>query len=463
MGEPEDMIDRGAAGRRRSHFTEREEPPKRPWWVFPVGALAPEAAWLIARLLRSLGLFPERDYLEFSESAKFLVLACAMAGLLWLSEVVTSQGRAIRHSLRTVILFQLMAVSLYAWEKNMAPWGQVRDIEGHEGKVLQAEFSPDGSTILTLGSEGTARRWDAATHACLQAVTCIGPFASSPDGTRLATTGPANVVSIWDTALGEPPAGMAGHGGPIASVEFSPDGERLVTAGADGTVRVWNLSGVAQPTVLAGGPKTPVSVSCSPDGRIFAAGGAEGSLHFWDARSLEPAGTRMGSGGPISSIEFSTDGRRIGLASSRAPGAVRGEKFTVNLSDGKRSTLRLYRLGERSVRFSPDGRRAIVTSRYCVAIWGLRPYDILWSKKGDYVDASYSPDGNRMVTVSADGAVQVLRRQREEEAWGLLIMPEFWGLVFFATMLAWSARDDSRRYWRQARGFKERCRHETER
>jgi WD40 repeat protein len=64
--------------------------------------------------------------------------------------------------------------------------------------VLRAEFSPDGTRVLTASADGTARLWDLS-------------------GRRIAT--------------------FAGHADAIEDAAFSPDGRWIVTASGDGTAR----------------------------------------------------------------------------------------------------------------------------------------------------------------------------------------------------------------------------------
>ncbi len=72
----------------------------------------------------------------------------------------------------------------------------------HAGPVRSAEFSPDGSRVVTAGEDQTAR--------------------------------------VWNTATGEPVTPPLWHKGVVWHARFSPDGRFVVTASGDTTARVWD-------------------------------------------------------------------------------------------------------------------------------------------------------------------------------------------------------------------------------
>ena len=91
---------------------------------------------------------------------------------------------------------------------------------------------------------------DAATAAGMPSLTSLtghtGMVSSvgfSPDGTRIVSGGTDGTVRVWDSATGDPVHTLTGHTHSVSSVGFSPDGTRIVSGGGDdGTVRVWDAT-----------------------------------------------------------------------------------------------------------------------------------------------------------------------------------------------------------------------------
>src|SRR5207248_243872 len=109
-----------------------------------------------------------------------------------------------------------------------------------------AEFSPDGSRILTGSQDGLARFWDARSGQPLSPwLRHEGPVtlaAFGADGRLAATASFDGTVRLWDAATGEAVGPALRHGAAVVSVEFSADTHRLLTASKDGTVCLWDVS-----------------------------------------------------------------------------------------------------------------------------------------------------------------------------------------------------------------------------
>ena len=104
---------------------------------------------------------------------------------------------------RSIIGLVLPYNSLSVWDDTDATIDLTDLPSKRDGAVTSAVFSPDGSRIVTAGTDGTAR--------------------------------------VWDAARGVAIAAPIEHGGWVNSAAFSFDGSRIITVSTNGAARIWGV------------------------------------------------------------------------------------------------------------------------------------------------------------------------------------------------------------------------------
>src|SRR5207245_986735 len=112
-----------------------------------------------------------------------------------------------------------------------------------------AKFSPDGRRILTASDDGTARIWDGRTGEPLTPLLRqrgrVQAANFSPDGTQIVTVGgvpgSAGVANVWNAETGQLVTSIPPQEREIFTARFSPDGRWILMDGADQTARAWSV------------------------------------------------------------------------------------------------------------------------------------------------------------------------------------------------------------------------------
>jgi len=248
------------------------------------------------------------------------------------------------------------------------------------GSKVAAEFSLDGTRVLTISFDGPVRIWEPVSGKLLATLaTEDGKVCAefSPDGKRVLTA--SGKAQVWDAATGKLLLLLGGENETgIGAAHYSPNGERIVTIERK-TVRIWDATTGRLVAVLTSGHGDMRTAQFSPDSRRVATGSEE--LRVWDTATgklLVAFGWRgRFSDQLMSQVEFSPDGSRLLSVA---------EKYSAKIWDAATGWLvaQLWTKDARSRRgdgdgamrdahFSADGMR-IVTAAWMnrAQVWTLR-------------------------------------------------------------------------------------------
>ena len=297
---------------------------------------------------------------------------------------------------------------------------QIRSIE-----ATYAFFSPDGSRVLTLGSDEVARSWITETgQSDDKPEIDLRPLLDAHDGSLSAVqfsrdgkyivTACRNVARVFEWGSFRQLAQFDGHSAAITWVSFSHDGRHVVTASVDNTAIVWRMGDAIPIAVLSGHEGGLNTAFFSPDGSQILTTASDGTARTWDAATGRSIRVFEGHDSAIRSGTYSPDGTRIVTASVDQ---------TAVIWDAQ-SGARLHTLQARGsvnwAEFSPSGGFVITAigsfftgdGDVSARIWNAetgREYVALLGHIDIVQSAAFSDDQQYVLTRSLDGAAKIWR------------------------------------------------------
>jgi WD40 repeat protein/serine/threonine protein kinase len=263
----------------------------------------------------------------------------------------------------------------------------------HNHGVLTARFAPDGRHVLSASFDTTARLWNAQTGAqaaVLNQCSYLLDASFTLDGREVVTASADGMVRAWE--LPREPAGemTLAHPGNVLHAEFSHDGRFLLTAGTDHTARVWDSQtghALCAPLQHRG---AVYYATFSPDDKLIVSSSADGTARIWDVTSGKQMGEDLVHSNTVWHAEFDLQGKRVVTASGGFRRmAAASSTLLRDFSEGQGTPSEAG--GQARVWDARTGRPLTEPLRHDDAV----------------VYAGFSPDGNRIISTSADRTAQL--------------------------------------------------------
>jgi RNA polymerase sigma factor (sigma-70 family) len=306
-------------------------------------------------------------------------------------------------------------------------------LPGHRDVVFAA--ASRGKTITTLGTDGSAWLWDAATGKALRRLDLprgAAPWAVSADGEHVAWLEHGETFRVWNVVTDKERGAIQTEGtGPFSAVRLTPDGGLLAAQSQNGARTVWDTAtgkkvgqpvdpvtdlvfmGRALPERWVIGTHPPLAFS--QDGRMLASldievvmkrdgNGNEAPYSYQKVRLADSTTGRVlrTFGKKIreeTALAFSLDGQS--LATRDREGVVLWEIASA------KPRLRIQALpsGIPALAFSPDSRVLATAAWKTVHLLDADTGNLLGKLDGHdgaVSSLAFTPDGKRLISGSAD-------------------------------------------------------------
>ncbi|MBK8784641.1 MAG: AAA family ATPase [Anaerolineales bacterium] len=238
--------------------------------------------------------------------------------------------------------------------------------------IPEITLSPDETSLITIGTNGTAILWDIASHKSIWQFSKPGDNARSVDindeGTQAILGYVSGELTLIDLKTGQLTCTLTGHTNAVNSVRFSPDGKFAASGSNDYTVILWNILTCQKEKVLYEHDGWVMALKFSPNGKIIASASADSTIILWNLDTqqqlyrlqLPNIGVNPGLDAFVLSIDFSADGHLLSSGYANGNVAIWSVTNGILLRKYISSPAKTCQYGVRcywvlSTKFSPSG------------------------------------------------------------------------------------------------------------
>lgn len=280
---------------------------------------------------------------------------------------------------------------------------QIAKLMGHTQTLNDADYSTDGSKIVTGSEDSTAIVYD-KNGSFLYHLKCNNKVLYSKFTTdnKKVCTSTENVIILWDINTGKPLTTIASQKdlGKISQIQFSRDGQ-LLAACYENAVQIWDANSGRTIRIIDFFDGVN-SIQFNIDGTKFVTGLQNQLAQIWDINTEEPILDLDGHTYPSLDINYSPDGNKIVTANDDGIARIwDNNSKIINLLIGHTNAIN-------SAEFSKDGKLVITTSDdSTIKIWDANNSKLIQTLKGHQArvsSASISSDQLKIISTSNDSS-----------------------------------------------------------
>lgn len=287
---------------------------------------------------------------------------------------------------------------------------KIIELNGDPNGIETAEFNLDGSKVIAGTCKNDAVIYNAVTGKLLHRLKGHGDLGSanfSPDGSKIITTANDNVIVVWNAATGKVIKQLDNNRNKLHYAHFSPDGKKIAaTFSNDMTLFtiLWDAASYQEVQRLQSHishintEKTPLESQFSPDCSKIAAAYDDKSVIVWDSTVGKEFVKLSGHYGEVYDIQFNKNGNTILTIGSD------GKAIIWDALKGRmiKSVFGGYK--DWNATFSPNGRNVVVGfDDNTSIIWDITTMKKVARLTG--YTSEFNNKGSKLATISGEKTI----------------------------------------------------------